>query len=117
MASSKKFTLFADFGQIHILDPGGNGSLEDAWNAQASEDRIAEGGDIVGIGAKDTEDVNVSVEVLAIAPPNDTEHWDHVTESSIDTSSPALAILGCSDERKSAKQIATPIGSLRIRAC
>jgi len=116
MAAAKRFTLYADFGQIHLCDPAGPGSLEEAWTAQATEDRIADGGDIVGIGAKDTDDVKVSVEILAAAPEDDAAAWDHVTESSVDVESGSVAVLGCSDELKKAKRFPVKPGAWRVRA-
>ncbi|MBX3226109.1 MAG: hypothetical protein KIT84_28960 [Labilithrix sp.] len=43
--------LFADFRQIHVSAPDRKGDLAEAWTAQATEDRIAVAGDIVGITA------------------------------------------------------------------
>jgi hypothetical protein len=116
MAAAKRFKLFADFGQIHVCDPEGAGLLEDAWTAQASEDRIADGGDIVGVGAKDTADVNVSVEVLSSVPDDDTPAWDHATESSFDVTSGEMAVLGCTDELKKARRFPLKPGTWRVRA-
>jgi len=116
MASTKGFRLFADFGQIHVCDPKGTSSLEDAWTAQATDDRVADGGHIVGIGAKDTADVNVSVETLVSPPADDADGWDHVTESSIDVTSGALAVLGCTDELEKAKRFPAAAGTWRVRA-
>lgn len=116
MASGKRFTLYADFGQIHVRDPKGTRSLEDAWTAAATDDRVADGGDIVGIGAKDSDDVSVSVELLPSVPQDDFAAWDHVTESSLDVASGAIVVLGCTDEVAKAKRVAAAPGTWRVRA-
>jgi hypothetical protein len=116
MKPTKRFKLFADFGQIHVCDPMGAGSLEEAWTPGASEDRIADGGDIVGIGAKESDDVEVSVEICASAPERDAAAWDHVTESSIDVASGELAVLGCTDELRKARRFPVKAGVWRVRA-
>jgi hypothetical protein len=115
MGSAKRFKLYADYGQIHLCDPSGTQSLEDAWTAQASDDRIADGGNIVGVGAKDTAEVDVSVEVLVCAPADDLSAWDHVTESSLDLASGEAAVLGCTDELARARRFPTAPGTWRVR--
>ena len=105
--------LFADYRQIHVCAPDGKTSLEEAWTAQATEDRIAAAGDIIGIGTEQADDVDVTVEVLAAAPP--LGKGDHITEASIELRG-EVAVLGCTDELKKAKRFKTKAGTWRLRA-
>lgn len=92
--------LFADFRQIHVCAPDSKTSLEEAWTAQATDDRIAAAGDIVGIGTEQADDVDVTVEILNEAPP--LEAGEHVTEASLRLRGEVM-VLGCTDLRAKAK--------------
>lgn len=106
--------LFADYRQIHVCAPDSKTSLEDAWTAQATDDRIAAAGDIVGIGTEQADDVDVTVVVLDAAPEPEKK-GEHVTEASIRLNG-EVAVMGCTDELAKAKRFRTPKGTWRLRS-
>lgn len=105
--------LFADYRQIHVLAPGSKTSLEEAWTAQATDDRIAAAGDIVGIGTERADDVDVTVEILKAEPK--LEAGEHVTEATLRLDG-EVAVMGCTDELARAKRFKTPAGLWCLRA-
>lgn len=115
-AKPVRLKLFADFHQIHVAAPETKCSLEDAWTAQATEDRIAANEEIVGVRTEHAAAVAVSVEVLAAEPEPDLAKWDHVTEASLSAATGELLIAGCTDYWPDAKRIALPVGAWRLRA-
>jgi hypothetical protein len=110
-----KLRLFADHGQIHLLDESSSPAFEDAWTVQATDDRIAvaEGG--LAIGTADTYDVTVTVERLPGPPAHDDEGVDHGTEASVSVPSGKLVIMGCTDSFPEAKRLDVGAGTYRVR--
>jgi hypothetical protein len=109
--------LFADFSQIHLVDDAWSGSFEDAWTAQATEDRVAVADGGIAIGTRDADDVPVTVERLDRAPvPHEEEGAaDHVTEASVGVPSGKLVVMGCTDSFPDARRLAVGTGTYRVR--
>ena len=112
-----KLRLFADHGQIHLVDESFSASFESAWTAQATEDRlaVAEGG--IAIGTHDTADVAVTIERLPAAPgaPDLEKDVEHMTEGSVSIPSGKLVAMGRTDYFADAKRLAVGAGAYRVR--
>ncbi len=104
--------LFADYRQIHLRAPDAKGDLADAWTAQATDDRIAAAGDIVGIGTEEADDVDVKVEILSREPA--LQKADHLTEASIKLRG-EVVVLGCTDYLPDAKRFELAPGTWQSR--
>ena len=108
--------LFADYGQIHLLDASSAPSFEDAWTAQATEDRVAVADGGVALGTADTADVSVTVERRDGPPEASSDSaGDHETEASVHVPSGKLVVMGCTDELAKAKRIDVGSGTFRLR--
>ncbi len=109
-----KSKLYADHGQIHLLDETASPAFEDAWTTEATEDclAVAKGG--IAIGTKDSDDVAVTIELLRAAPKA-VESGEHVTEASIQVPSGKLVVMGCTDYFPKAKRLALTKGTYRVR--
>jgi hypothetical protein len=108
--------LFADYHQIHLFDDGSTADLGEAWTDQAVLDRLAAAGDAMAVGTSVNVNVDVTVEVLAAAPPDDHAGFDHVVEASLRIRSGRLVIMGCTDYEPDAARLPVPAGEIRIRA-
>jgi hypothetical protein len=113
-----RLRLFADYHQIHLLDAGhtAHPGVAEAWTAQATEDRLAEAGDIAAFGTERKEVVSVDLQVLDAEPAPDPSRWDHVTSCSLRVDSGTLVVMGCTDYLPEAKRVALPPGTWRVRA-
>ncbi|MEO7112737.1 MAG: hypothetical protein ABI183_19985, partial [Polyangiaceae bacterium] len=105
--------LYADYRQIHVCTDESKGDLGDAWTAQATDDRVAAAGDIVGIATENVADVDVQVEILREPPP--LTKGDHITEASINLGD-TLVVLGCTDYLPDAKRWKVAPGTWRVRS-
>jgi len=112
-----KLRLFADHGQIQLVDESFADSFESAWTAQATADRLAvvDGG--IAVGTHDTADVAVTIERLPAAPgaPDLKKDIEHMTEGSLSIPSGKLVAMGCTDYFPDAKRLAVGAGAYRVR--
>lgn len=112
-----KLSLFADYGQIHLVDEAASPSFETAWTAQATEDRLAVADGGIAVGAHDTDDVTVTIEQLLAPPgvPDLTKDVEHMTEASLSITSGKLVAMGCTDYFPDAKRLPIGAGTYRVR--
>lgn len=108
--------MFADYFQVHVMDVRSGGDLSDAWDAEATERRLAVGLGIVGIGTARNVDVPVLVRVSATPPAPDEADWDWMVDAHLDCTSGQVAVLGCTDYLPAALRVSLPPGRYRLRA-
>ena len=115
MPRPAKFGVVADYHHFHLRDGEELGDVSDGWTVKATEDRVAAGDHVVGIGMVVDGEVAVTVEVLQSAPALDLAEADHATEASLHIVSGSLAVLGCTEEHRTAKRVKLENGWWRIR--
>ena len=86
--------LFADYYQIHLFDDGFVSDLGDAWTDEAVLDGLAVATDAMAVGTTVNVNVAVTLEVLGLAPEDDSAEFDHVVEGSLQVPSGQLIVHG-----------------------
>ncbi|OKH20945.1 hypothetical protein [Chroogloeocystis siderophila] len=111
----QKIEVFADFFQFYLQDEQSDGNLSDSWTSQAVSDMLAVAPGVIGVGTARNMIVPVEIEVLDSKPNDNFDHWDHVTETSLEVPSGRIIIAGCTDYFPEAPRIIVEPGTYRVR--
>ncbi|MEX2212725.1 MAG: hypothetical protein WD768_01270 [Phycisphaeraceae bacterium] len=95
--NSEEIELYASHSQFYIQDSTPRGTPGDPtfWTEEASDNRLAIGDGLIGVGTGTYGFVKVRVEEHQTIPPLDILQWDHVTECGLEVASGFLTMMGC----------------------
>jgi len=96
-----KIDFWTSHHQFYIVDKSSpfRADSDDFWSAQASEDKLAIEGGILGVGTECYGHVNGDIHTLDTAPTEeDLSTYDHVVEGSLILPSGILQVFACLDK-------------------
>ncbi|NIH78924.1 hypothetical protein [Amycolatopsis viridis] len=108
-------TVFSDYRQIHLLDSGSSTELADQWSDSALFHYLALADDAIGIWTGVNGDVIVTIDVTDVAPADDKDAFDIVTECSLRAASGALRLTSPTYGEDDGDLVTVPRGWLRLR--
>jgi hypothetical protein len=109
------FNLFADYFQFYIQDEQANGDLSEAWDDEATKNRIALAPGVIGVGTARNMDVPVEIIISEKIPECSHDEYDIINECSIEIKSEKLVVAGCTDYFPDAKRIEINPGIYKVR--
>lgn len=117
LKDGEELLLYASHTQFYVLDsePRSSPGDESFWTKESSDNRIAIGDGILGIGTGSYDFVMVYVEEHQCEPPLKLEEWDHVTECGLEIVSGFLLVEGCLSDSGVFFRIKP--GKYRVRVC
>ncbi|MGW4354252.1 hypothetical protein ACWELJ_19410 [Nocardia sp. NPDC004582] len=110
-----ELTVFSDYRQIHLLDSGSSTQLADRWSDSTLLGYLALADDGIGIRTGVDGDVTVSIDVTGVAPADDNDAFDTVTECSLRADSGVLRIACPTFGTGDGDPVWVPKGWLRVR--
>ncbi|MEV4129374.1 hypothetical protein [Nocardia sp. NPDC049707] len=110
-----ELTVFSDDRQIHFLDSGSSTELADQWSDSALLGYLALADDAIGICTGVNGDVIVTIDMTGVAPADDKDAFDTVTECSLRADSGALRLTSPTYGEDDGDLVRVPRGWLRLR--
>jgi hypothetical protein len=113
----EEIRLYASHHQFYVQDgkPHGSPDAPTFWTKEASDNRLAIGDGLLGIGTGTYGFVKIRVEQHESEPLLDLDQWDHVTECDLEVRTNLLLINGCLE--RSGLFFKVEPGSYCVRAC
>ncbi len=112
--TTHKFTLFADYFQIYLMDDSANDDISEIWTEKALNLKLAIANNTLAIGTFRNVDVNLEVEIIKNEPQLDITEWDHITKGYFTSPLGKCAVFGCTDYLPDAKRITFPKGNYAV---
>lgn len=91
----KSLTLFADYHQFYLWDPGMDPEAPTDYTEIDVTNRIKTGPNVLVIQPQRNDTVRVAVEVHNTEPPYNPEEWDHIAEASLHLPTGRLQVHEC----------------------
>jgi hypothetical protein len=115
--ASQEIRVYAGYCQFYIQDSEPRTAPDDPtfWTKQSTENKLAVGDGILGIGTGSYAFVKVHVEDHRTKPQLDLAKWDHVTEAGLEVRSNLLLVFGCT--ANSGYFFFVEPGHYRVRCC
>ena len=90
-----RYTIFADYFQIYVVDEAMARYHDDMWTETAYiEERVAVAPGMIGISIVRNMDVPVEIEVRESEPSDPFQEWDQVVDCSLEIKDGNLAVGG-----------------------
>jgi len=97
MNATTQLKVFADYGQLYLLDSEVLPEYPELVTDQHIADRFQLASNLVAVYPTDSREVEVQIETVHSEPQIDPTAWDHIIYCSIDLPSACLVLAGCSD--------------------
>jgi hypothetical protein len=110
------FDVAADFHQFYLMDDDVQPPIPEAVTDQDMAARVRVAPSIAVLHTTVEGIVPVTLQVGQAKPRDDSSHWDHVVEFSVDVPSGRLVVAGCVSYLPECPRVSVPAGSLRGRA-
>ena len=111
----RSLSLFADYFQFYLWDPGMNPKAPEDYAPPDMERRLKTGANVVAIVTARNMTVPVTVEIVDAEPSLDINGWDHVAEASLHLPTGRLQLHECTGGAVADFEVAP--GWYRVRSC
>jgi hypothetical protein len=114
MSSTHRFTIFADYFQVILMDEASDDDFSAIWSDESLKRMLAVASRAVCPGTLRNVDVEVEVNVLDSPPELDLANFDHAAEASIEIPSGALVVMSCTGYLPEAPRIPVAPGTYLV---
>jgi hypothetical protein len=111
----RSLSLFADYFQFYLWDPGMNPKAPEDYTPPDLERRLKTGPNVVAIVTARNMTVPVTIEIVDAEPSLDIDAWDHVAEASLHLPTGRLQLHECTGGAVADFEVAP--GWYRVRSC